>query len=581
MSTFTEMMNNYIMFHERELTQFPFPLFTTNEEDSINMNMKFGILNLQTEKTEYVKKPITILFSLDNSASMSDQCSDGRTKMHHATHTLTNILRIFSETENVECHIGIIAFNTEVMKIIDFTEMKPGKIFDEAIQQIEKIYATSCTNIEASLDYAKNTLEEYKNKNPNHKIVHIQLTDGDATDGNTTPEYLQKLVSPNYSNIFVGFGSDHNSYLLQKLSSNKNGEYLFVDKIENAGLVYGEIIHSLLYPAFEEGYIEMVHAEIYDWNKNTWSNRFDIPSIASEVKKTFHIRTNDMNNFECKLYGITVESNHNNIVELLDEIYTLPSLIPIPEHNSTEHIELEDFIDINDFTEYLYRQKVQELLYKINKINDDIYNKNPKRKISPAASADPFRTPPTTPPKIEIEDDHIKLSIRKYAKSIFQSMKQYKNDLENMVFPDENKIKFVKVLMDDVYVAYKTIGTKKSHMYSCARQRSQGRQYTYNVTSIEDCDDNDDIKILSNPPILQRKIKSRTLLNNPYDHEVVFPNDENDDEKPSLNLLDLNIDDYSEVDDDIEADHFELSQNTETSYATPKILHLMRSVSEK
>ena len=71
------------------------------------------------------------------------------------------------------------------------------------------------------------------------------------------------------------------------------------------------------------------------------------------------------------------------------------------------------------------------------------------------------------------------------------------------------------------------------------------------------------------------------MLNNPYDHEFVFPNDENDDEKPSLNLLDLNIDDYSEVDDDIEDDHFELSQNTETSYATPKILHLMRSVSEK
>jgi hypothetical protein len=43
---------------------------------------------------------------------------------------------------------------------------------------------------------------------------------------------------------------------------------------------------------------------------------------------------------------------------------------------------------------------------------------------------------------------------------------------------------FVRVLMDDMYVTMKHLGTKKSYMYSCSRQTSQGNQYVYSPSGI-------------------------------------------------------------------------------------------------
>jgi hypothetical protein len=42
---------------------------------------------------------------------------------------------------------------------------------------------------------------------------------------------------------------------INTLANNKYGEYLFVDKIENAGFVYGEIVNNLVYSLIEEGFI--------------------------------------------------------------------------------------------------------------------------------------------------------------------------------------------------------------------------------------------------------------------------------------------------------------------------------------
>ena len=557
-------INGYIQFHEKDIKDFPLEIFEdigdeSSESDNTNGATIFGILSLETEKTNIINKKMAILFSLDNSASMSDDCLDGRTKIKHATHTIVNILRLFAETKNIECSVSMNVFNHDVTQLFDFIEIKTGKLLDETIQKIENVYPVSCTNIEESLVNAKNVLDEYKKNNPSHKIVHIQLTDGDATEGESIPDILKEKISDEYINIFVGFGSEHNSILLQRLASNKRGEYVFVDKIENAGLVYGEIIHNLLYPAFEEGYIEINNGEIYDWINNIWVNRLEIPAISSDNHKTYHIRSTTPDETSCKLYGITTLSVDNS-VELLNDITILPSLI------STENGEHEYIL--NDFTEYMYRQKVQEILYKINQMNSGSLEES-------IISTQPFafNTPPRNKHrKTNHSNEDIKINIINNVKTLFRSMKEYKKNLENMIFPDEKKIKFVKVLMDDIYIAYKTIGHQKSHMYSCARQRSQGRQCTYNVTNIEDEIADHGEFTLSTPSRIKRTntLFDRSLSNSPYDHELVFNGHDNG-LNTIIDPLDINIDE----------DDFELSPNTETSYATPKILKLMRSVSGK
>ena len=61
-----------------------------------------------------------------------------------------------------------------------------------------------------------------------------------------------------------------------------------------------------------------------------------------------------------------------------------------------------------------------------------------------------------------------------------------------MTYIKENQMendKFMKMLCDDLYISYSTIGTEKQGAYTCARHTSQGRQTTYNV-SLNDCDFN-------------------------------------------------------------------------------------------
>jgi uncharacterized protein YegL len=556
MSAFSN-LNCVYEIHTKPMEEFPLTLFDNEIEYK-----KFGIISLTTGKTESIKIPLAIFFNVDYSGSMADTCSDGRSKMQHIIHTLNNILRVFSNMENTECYIAVDAFDNDIKTIFDFTKITSTNL-NTYTEMISKIYPNGSTDIEKSLINAKTKINDYIEKNPTHKVVHIQLTDGDATAGCNEPEKLAEIVDERYTNIFIGFGNTHNSFMLNTLANKKYGEYLFIDKIENAGLVYGEIVNNLVYSLIEDGFIEVENCEIYDWKKNSWSNKLMIPKIAGEINKTYHIRYNDADKININLHGILIGKNN---IELLCNVEKIPDLIDI-NTNMAEH---------NDLTKYMYRQKVQELLYIINE-----YNTKNKKENSYFGFVDR-----TTETDCEIEFDN-KNEIRKNIKTLFNHLKKYRDDLDDK----ENK-QFIKVLMDDLYVSYKTMNTHTSHMYSCARQTSQGRQYSYNVTNIQE--DEFKLKRSSRKFNVKQTPLNRTnnILCQCLDTNEDKDNDD-DDDTDSLFIKHINKkldfgNEYDEIfrEHDIEEncdefDDFVLSQNIETTYTSPSIMNMMRSVSER
>ena len=541
------------------MEQFPLTLFNDESE-----NKKFGILSLTTEKTEPIKVPLAIFFDVDCSASMSDTCSDGRTKMQHIILTLNNILRVFSNMENTECYIAVDAFDHEIKPIFDFIQITSTNV-NTYNEKISAIYPTGSTDIEKSLINAKTKINSYIEKNPTHKVVHIQLTDGDSTAGCNNPDKLAEIVDERYTNIFIGFGNTHNSYMLNTLASKKYGEYLFVDKIENAGFVYGEIINNLVYSLIEEGFIEVDDCEIYDWKKNIWTNKLVIPKIAGDIKKTYHIRCNDIEDVSININGRLIG---NDTVELLCETDPLPDLFDFDTN----------IVKPNDLTQYMYRQKVQEILYMINE-----YNTKDKKNIVDSSDLSQFSTPTKNNNNVKTHVE--KLKIRENVKTLFTHLKKYRDSFND---DETDKKQFIKVLMDDLYVSYKTMNTFTSHMYSCARQTSQGRQYSYNVTNIEDEHNNFKMKRVSNGRSFNIQQTPFKRSNNILCQWLDDDDTKAENEIPINSNFKFEDDEYAEIfrehaieENCDEFDDFVLSQNIDTTYTSPSIVNMMRSVSER
>ena len=176
------------------------------------------------------------------------------------------------------------------------------------------------------------------------------------------------------------------------------------------------------------------------------------------------------------------------------------------------------------------------------------------------------------------------MEIRQNVKTLFTHLKKYRDSLNE---DEKEKKQFIKVLMDDLYVSYKTMGNYTSHMYSCARQTSQGRQYSYNVTNIEEEEQsNFRMKRFSNR-------RSVNIQSTPFKRSnnilcECLDSEEHKSIVDSYKKLEFENDEYAEIfrEHDIEEncdefDDFVLSQNTDTTYTTPSIVNMMRSVSKR
>jgi len=369
---------------------------------------------------------------------MSDVCSDGRTKMQHIIHTLTNIIMYFKEN-SVNAIVSIYTFDDKIYKILERSTITEDN-FQSIILTVQKIRPLGNTNIQLALEHSKEIIPKIKSEFPEHNISHIFMTDGAATSGNSEPSFLSKIVDTTVTNAFIGFGIDHDSVLLNTLGSEVNCGYYFVDKLENSGFVYGEVLHSILYKLVSNITISVENGLVYDFKNNAWTDSLLIGDIASESNKIYHIIS--LNPNECR-----VTFAGKSYSEQDDVLFTITG----------ETIE-------ENLNKYLYRQRTLQHLFNVN---DYLKRKNVG---SNSFSLFAFEKKPASK---EFRDEEI--ALKEKLVSFITEMKKFMAD--NNLTDDG----FMKNLCDDIYICYRTFETVFGAMYIAARQTSQGTQRAYTV----------------------------------------------------------------------------------------------------
>lgn len=499
-----------LRFHNTSILE-PIKIFKEDKKSEY----KFGILDIKTRgEIPITNKHIHMIFTIDSSGSMCDICSDRKTKMEHIQHTLENMLRMFHENKECNISVHIQSFAMTVKTIIsDVGNIRESNL-DELILLSQKIKPAGSTNVELALQKASEEITNYHTTNPEHEIVHIFLTDGDITDGTNSYDTLIELVPKNCTNIFIGYGIDHDSELLSCLSSKKGNEYRFIDALEKAGLVYGEIIHGILYKAIEDVTLTANNGELYDFQTNKWYNSIQIGNLLSEQKKTFHVRSKNPENCQISIFGKTIIKTRQfqtiNVYE-----------------NQTD-VTRSDNIDLGV---YMFRQKTQELLYQARNYHNV------------------FQV-------LDLQNKNIKQDLNDFHKMMLNYMKD--NMLENCPI--------MKMLCDDIYIAYKTIGTSLGSMYSYARQSSNGRQQTYmcSATNTQNLFESPDDRRMSTR--IPGKIRLQRQTNAP---NVNF----------SCETHVYNFDNCLDLLDETDIDNYTPSQDFLSPFVSDGVVSLMREVS--
>ena len=539
--------------HNKSLYSFP-----PDEE----RKMKFGIIKINTDVLPKVNKVLFFLFSVDCSGSMSDLCNDMRTKNDHIIHTLTNMLLFFSEKENISIYVQIDAFDDAIVSIIPFVLVSKANV-GKLINQLKKIYPRNSTNIELALNNASTQIENAASVETLScaEKYHIFMTDGDITQGNSCEKHLKTLLNPKATNIFIGFGINHNIKVLSELGggndhSSSVNNYYFIDELENSGLVYGEIIHNILYASLKQVTLFVVNGLIYNWKTNTWTNTLNIGNVIFSSEKVYHIvsfvqddSSADSGANACHNAGANADASDDDMKIAIDITIDIDMANNSETYTSTI-ISASGNIDNEPFcytqytcdpdpslseliTKYKYRQRTQQLLF-LARHFDDYKNKDVMK----------------------------------------QKMDDFFNELKTCNVDDKP---FMKLLMDDIYITRKMFETPYNSLYSNARQTSQGTQRCYNVgnysADITETTTTVGMNTMSMPmpmPMISRQTTQHITQQSPTSTQPYnnlyekYYGGEKDGEKDENNTL---------------LDGYEMSQNTDTPYSNPTLLGIMREIS--
>jgi hypothetical protein len=372
-----------------------------------------------------------VALNIDRSGSMGTVTKDGNSVLQYTLHTVKALIDYLEEIKknNKQLNIKMLvnAFDDRNLNI-GYHEIGNSK--DKYLEKINNITPRGTTNIEGAFQCVFQD-EVYSSTRESEK-AHILFTDGRPNIGKQSAEGITGTETPG-EQIYIGYGTGHDSKLLQKMARNVNGDYHFVDNIENAGMVYGEIIHGLLFASVKDIKINIVGAEVYDYRNNTWGDSVDFNSFASEHTQTLILRSN-WTSVEPVSVNIVYTEASTNINHSKTDMFS--------EYNCTNGESKENSRDI-EVEKHVYRQKTMEMLSKALNRNFNVLH--------------------------EFQDE-----LLSFEKGLKKFMKN--NQLEDDPF--------MLKLVADIYIAFNGLNSDVGDAFIGSRLTSQANQRAYQVSDL-------------------------------------------------------------------------------------------------
>mgnify|MGYP001461629206 CR=1 FL=1 len=265
-----------------------FQLLQLSPEGDSNLPSNYGTIDLKSIKQSALSvKNLVLGFSVDRSGSMEVVSKDGKTLLQHAQSVIINIARYLMEINeknpDTKFAIKVVYFDNNIVEIplfkINWNSCKDN--LEQFVENLTKFRPRGGTNIQKPLEYFK----DYGLFRADGNHYHILLTDGFPNDGYTSATDLKESL-PCCNNMFVGFGPDHAVDLLTSLSNHSNGDYNFVNSAENAGMLYGDLLHGILYNVANDITVKMKGGTLYNYKTKTWDSKLSFKNFATEHTQT-------------------------------------------------------------------------------------------------------------------------------------------------------------------------------------------------------------------------------------------------------------------------------------------------------
>jgi len=197
--------------------------------------LRFGVQGYRVP--EFARKPVTLTFLIDVSGSMQ---MEGRLELVKQT------LSLLVERLRSDDTVSIVAYSTEAWVVLNPTS---GNNHDAILNAINSLSPMNSTNAEAGIRLAYQTAMQSYRPNTTNRV--ILCSDGVANVGNTSPDailsevrgYVEEGIT--LTSVGVGMGN-FNDALLEQLADNGDGNYAYVDTLEEARKVLVEDMVSTL-----------------------------------------------------------------------------------------------------------------------------------------------------------------------------------------------------------------------------------------------------------------------------------------------------------------------------------------------